>query len=258
MEYVIGDVHGHYEMLMRLLAKLPEDAEPVFVGDLIDRGPQSAGVVALIRERGYRCVMGNHEWAMVEHGGEVIRSIESGDAYVALDEVWKMNGAVETLASYGLVDGEDEYGSLTAADAQKRLERFRDDMAWMASLPLYIELDCADAMARPCVVSHSSVAEVWELRNASDLDLQTRFKETALWSRHLPEGQVPIFNIFGHTPVPHGIQKSEHYVDVDTGAYMWDDPRFGRLSAYCVASGAVESVEYHGCDERYQGARKQC
>ena len=38
MKYIIGDVHGCYDTLMALIAKLPEDAEIVFVGDLIDRG----------------------------------------------------------------------------------------------------------------------------------------------------------------------------------------------------------------------------
>ena len=45
MYYIIGDVHGHYDTLMRLVDRLPQDAELIFVGDLIDRGSQSAEVV---------------------------------------------------------------------------------------------------------------------------------------------------------------------------------------------------------------------
>ncbi len=40
--YIIGDVHGHYDTLMALVDLLPNDAILVFVGDLIDRGSQSA------------------------------------------------------------------------------------------------------------------------------------------------------------------------------------------------------------------------
>ena len=43
--YIIGDVHGCYNTLMELIAKLPKDAKLCFVGDLIDRGPNSKDVV---------------------------------------------------------------------------------------------------------------------------------------------------------------------------------------------------------------------
>jgi hypothetical protein len=49
---VIGDVHGHYECLMLLLAKIAPTSEDqvYFLGDLIDRGPKSAQVVEFVKE----------------------------------------------------------------------------------------------------------------------------------------------------------------------------------------------------------------
>ena len=69
---VIGDVHGELDALLRLLHRLGVDPERrtasrpvIFVGDLIDRGPDSVGVVELVRglvEAGIaQCVVGNHE-----------------------------------------------------------------------------------------------------------------------------------------------------------------------------------------------------
>jgi hypothetical protein len=70
---IVGDVHGEYEVLARLLAHLGYDADGisgegrrlVFLGDLIDRGPDSPAVVDAVMsmvERGVaQCVMGNHE-----------------------------------------------------------------------------------------------------------------------------------------------------------------------------------------------------
>ena len=69
---IIGDVHGELDALLSLLHRLGVDPERpvsertlVFVGDLVDRGPDSPGVVALVRrlvEAGVaRCVVGNHE-----------------------------------------------------------------------------------------------------------------------------------------------------------------------------------------------------
>ena len=91
---VIGDVHGHLEALDRLLKELgyrnengvyghPE-RHAVFVGDLIDRGPDQVGVVRLVRAmaeaRTANVVVGNHEFNAIEyatpdpeHPGEYLR-----------------------------------------------------------------------------------------------------------------------------------------------------------------------------------------
>ncbi|MBK6461488.1 MAG: metallophosphoesterase [Myxococcales bacterium] len=65
---IVGDVHGEIEALDRLLERLAADATPrtlVFVGDLVDRGPDSVAVVrrvaALIAEGRALATLGNHE-----------------------------------------------------------------------------------------------------------------------------------------------------------------------------------------------------
>jgi serine/threonine protein phosphatase 1 len=95
-EYIaIGDIHGCSDLLELLLDKLPTAGTLVFLGDYIDRGPDSRGVVErLIQLRDERpCVFlrGNHE-AMALHAmqGEQ-RSTE----------MWLYNGGIETLHSYG-------------------------------------------------------------------------------------------------------------------------------------------------------------
>jgi diadenosine tetraphosphatase ApaH/serine/threonine PP2A family protein phosphatase len=60
---VVGDVHGCSRELDQLLERLgPTSSDTVvFVGDLVNRGPDSSGVLRLVREIGARSVMGNHE-----------------------------------------------------------------------------------------------------------------------------------------------------------------------------------------------------
>lgn len=65
---VIGDIHGCFDELLSLLVKvrLQERDLLVFAGDLVDRGPNSAGAVAFVRQLcesrpAAFCVMGNHE-----------------------------------------------------------------------------------------------------------------------------------------------------------------------------------------------------
>ena len=61
---IIGDVHGCVDELSELLNKIsynPAQMELVFLGDLVDRGPDSIGAVAKVMELGSLCIMGNHE-----------------------------------------------------------------------------------------------------------------------------------------------------------------------------------------------------
>ena len=60
---VIGDVHGCAAELSELLSKIGvvSSDEVVFVGDLVARGPDSRGVLRIVRELGARAVRGNHE-----------------------------------------------------------------------------------------------------------------------------------------------------------------------------------------------------
>lgn len=102
--YVVGDVHGRLDLLERLLGDIDRERKEhptrktllVFLGDLIDRGPQSAEVVERLRTfsaRGVRTVflLGNHE--------EVLVRILEGDA--SLIPNWRWFGGSECLRSYG-------------------------------------------------------------------------------------------------------------------------------------------------------------
>ena len=59
--WYIGDIHGCLDELVELDAMLPEGDERVFVGDLVDRGPDSLGVLAYMMQAGYTVVRGNHD-----------------------------------------------------------------------------------------------------------------------------------------------------------------------------------------------------
>ena len=103
--YAIGDVHGYPGKLRQLhaavaadLARRPAAATLVHLGDYIDQGPDSAGVVALLAEGpalpGVTVVnlMGDHERMLLD--------ALSGDRAAATDWLWA--GGREALASWGL------------------------------------------------------------------------------------------------------------------------------------------------------------
>ena len=95
MGYIaIGDIHGCARTLGALLDRLAltEDDHLVFIGDYIDRGPDSRGVVDRLIElrRTQPCTFlrGNHEALMLSY-------LDFGDY-----ELWGMNGGTATLRSY--------------------------------------------------------------------------------------------------------------------------------------------------------------
>ncbi|MFP4620736.1 MAG: metallophosphoesterase family protein [Bacteroidales bacterium] len=101
MRYVIGDVHGCYKSLRKLvedILELDKGDELYFVGDFIDRGPAGKEVIDylifLINE-GYQVqsVRGNHEEMMID-----AYLYQTSDKYM----LWMFNGADTTLASYGI------------------------------------------------------------------------------------------------------------------------------------------------------------
>lgn len=104
LTYAVGDIHGRLDMLESLIAACRQHAggremQFVFLGDYIDRGPQSAGVVRLLfglQSQAPEAVVtlkGNHEaWATAVADGT-----EKANA-------WLRNGGVATLRSYGVTD----------------------------------------------------------------------------------------------------------------------------------------------------------
>src|ERR1700761_1193263 len=98
--FAIGDIHGRLDLFERALAAIAARAGAashtvVCLGDYVDRGPDSAGVIArLIDLEGpdFVCLKGNHEAMMIA------AFVPGQDGEMAL---WKSNGGRETLESYG-------------------------------------------------------------------------------------------------------------------------------------------------------------
>jgi serine/threonine protein phosphatase 1 len=124
--YAVGDVHGCLDKLRGAVAKIVAHAKStpyqvVFLGDYVDRGPDSRGVVSLVRslvtandlQGTWRALKGNHEDLMV--------TALAGDDGL---DMWIANGGGETLRSY--------------RDHQQDMA---EHVGWLASLPTMIETD---------------------------------------------------------------------------------------------------------------------
>jgi len=116
LTFAVGDIHGCLDKLQRLLAACEayagaRPARYVFLGDYIDRGPQSRGVVELLIQRQsalpgtIACLRGNHEQMAIDAHGS--------DRAVPL---WLANNGASTLRNYG--------GRISP-----------EHLAWLAALP---------------------------------------------------------------------------------------------------------------------------
>jgi serine/threonine protein phosphatase 1 len=115
----IGDVHGRRDLLEALLDAIRAETQGrnpriVFLGDIIDRGPDSRGCLDLViatldAHPGSRLILGNHEEFL-------LRFLDSRENRARIAHNWLSNGGAATLASYGL-------------DTTARLDRIADDFA---------------------------------------------------------------------------------------------------------------------------------
>ncbi|SHE92888.1 Calcineurin-like phosphoesterase [Microbulbifer donghaiensis] len=92
-DFVVGDVHGHLKQLRRQLTELsfdPGSDRLFFLGDIIDRGPDSEAVLAMIDQHTYWSVLGNHEAMMIagfeEPGRDVLHRWNGGEWFYALPQ----------------------------------------------------------------------------------------------------------------------------------------------------------------------------
>lgn len=206
MLYAFGDIHGELEKLDELLEATPlaPDDELVFLGDYIDRGPDSSGVISRLIElrNQYRCtfLLGNHESMFLDFLGWTDASYFGGDAFL-------MNGGDRTLAGYGYFDRKD------TSRETFRLPKDHEDFL--------LELKLSHLIGDYLFV-HAGISQ--DHLRSGDLayTLRKSRPEDILWNR--TSGELPhdlgITMVYGHTPnEDFGVRwNSPFSIGVDTGA----------------------------------------
>jgi serine/threonine protein phosphatase 1 len=235
MRYIIGDLHGEFGSLLQLVNKLPNDANLIFVGDLVDRGRNSKDVIEFIRKNNHQSVLGNHEKMMIEFVKAFEKTYPNLPSMVYY-HTWINNGGKQTLLSYEIIKIDKYDGKLVCTKDDEKFNQLLDDVKWLETLPLYIELETKKD-DKPIVISHAAVADVWHFKD--DKNNKDIFEEYALWNRKEPNQSSVIFNIFGHT-IQKGIDLTKHFINVDTGC-CYVNEGYGKLSAYCIERDCIEA-----------------
>ena len=221
--YAVGDMHGCADLLSKLFILIDEDlkARPiadsvqVFLGDYIDRGPNSRQVIDLLiarrRRRNVLFLKGNHEDC-------VLRFLSDP---TVLSE-WQNIGGVHTLLSYGVMptrsdDRESQHRVSTA------LRQAMPDSHRRLIGGLVLSFACGDFF-----FVHAGVRPGIPLQRQSQRDL--------LWIRDdflLHEEDFGMVVVHGHTPIYKPEIRSNR-INIDTGAYAT-----GRLTCAILEADQV-------------------
>jgi serine/threonine protein phosphatase 1 len=229
--YVIGDVHGEYEMLLALVEKLPPHARLIFVGDLVNRGKKSKEVIDFVRNHAYRVVKGNHEGYMQAQGEQFLSMLESYKNELSIP--YQYIGGSPILQPYQLLTRMHDQPHVYKLN-QEGLSQLKEDLAWIESLPLIIELGRMPNYHLPIVISHGNLGDYWYLKDENPRD----FEFYAIGNRLTPSNESPIFNIYGHIAV-NSVAIGKNFVCVDTGCGKHPE---AKLSAYCIETKEVVDI----------------
>lgn len=241
--YAIGDVHGRADLLEATLTFIgnenraaPSGYRVVFLGDIIDRGPDSAKAMDLVvdelsRRANSRLILGNHEEFL-------LLFLDRQDKRHLVFDHWMSNGGVPAAASYGL----DVTGSFERIeDAHEKL------LELLHAYPRHI---AALRKASPYVLGGEYVFVHAGLRPAVPMIEQTNKDMRTIRSDFLSSGyDFGRTVVHGHTETPSGrAEVHGNRIALDTGAaasgvlstLVIDDPRNNRFLATRATKSGIE------------------
>ena len=201
--FVIGDAHGCYHTLMKLVDKLPKNAKLIFVGDLVDKGNYSKEVVEYVIQNKHKCILGNHEYLMMNN-------IDDKNSKWATQTNF---GGYKTILSY---KEDDEI-------LQKHLQ-------WIKTLPSYIIKD-------KFFITHGYGLPYFKRRDEakSKIPLMSNRKAQKYYKKWGHDWEddfhsYDIINIFGHD---YGSQpvSDTNYFNIDSGCVYGE-----KLTAICLGT----------------------
>lgn len=224
--YAIGDIHGRADLFEKLLNMIEKDSASrgraeigiILLGDLVDRGPDSARVVDTAINLGKRfatveALRGNHEATML--------SVLRGHPDLLAD--WLVFGGAQTLMSYGVspalltMETEDKI----IAAAQRAVPETH--LTWLESLPL--QLRHGDYLFVHAGIRPGIGFEAQEARDM--LWIREEFLDSAA-----DHGAVVVH---GHSISPE-VEERRNRIGIDTGAF---------------ASGVLTAIGLEGEDRWY-------
>jgi serine/threonine protein phosphatase 1 len=200
--YAVGDIHGMADLLDRLLLEIEADAanlgvpaRVIFLGDIVNRGPDSRKVVERLLEGPRRL---GDEWLVLRgnHEQSLLDALDDDDAF----EKFIPRG-VQTMQSYGLT--------------RKSMTRKAFRSALPDSHKTFLEGLPLTCRTKTHLFVHAGVLPGKQLQDQKPNDLLT-IRERFFEKAHTLHRTV----VHGHTPTNGDPVIAEKRIDIDTGAYL--------------------------------------
>jgi serine/threonine protein phosphatase 1 len=222
-DFVVGDVHGHFELLATALDKLDFNTEidRVFsVGDLIDRGPDSENVLHWLAKPWFHAVRGNHEQMVIDGicgCGDKPRHIRTGGAWLYELNLAIQDQLLNALQALPLIIEIDLSANKTIGIVHAQAPMIRPNNDWQGA---------KDAITGKLgkQVQQQALAQALYARNK--IEQQDRTPITGIHELYV-----------GHSTVP-TVTRLGNVVYVDTGCSFSD----GALSLVEISSRAVFNI----------------
>ena len=217
--FVVGDIHGRRAQLAALLKALPRDETSdtlVFLGDLIDRGPDAPGVVADVIE----LKRGNPERVIVLRGNheQMMLDFLNDDSRLWLSPVI---GSEQTFKQYTAsplrVETEEDF-----EQARRRIEECvpMEHLEFFREMPIYHEDEYALYVHAGLEQGkHPSETDAHHLMWTRDADFYKKYRGKPCVFGHTPTAFLPLLGRLGR----HGIYISHSAIGIDTG-YNYNSP----------------------------------
>jgi serine/threonine protein phosphatase 1 len=205
--YAVGDIHGRADLLMEAIERIDDDlkrrpiryAKEVYLGDYIDRGPDSKTVIDLLAVRMVQnhavCLRGNHE--------DLMEGFLRDPANL---RSWLNVGGLQTLASYGV-----ELPRKTIETQADLHHRFRS--AFPRAHQVFLQCLRDNFRCGDFLFVHAGIRP--------NIPFEQQDLQDMLWIRHEfldSDDDHGCFIVHGHTPVPHPDIRPNR-INIDTGAY---------------------------------------
>ena len=220
--WVIPDIHGHIKTLKSLIEDriaLSKSDVIYFLGDYIDRGPDSKSVIDFImslQDSGFdvNCIRGNHE-------DYCIKAWEADQKrflfHSKIEKEWRKNGANRTLNSFG---------------AKRPRDINKHYIDWMKETKLYIELENH-------ILVHAGL----------NFKINNPFEDTCsmMWIRDFKVDKNKTGNkkvTHGHVPVEMSLidlflNNNYDFISLDNGIYYENKDGFGNLLAFNIDTNEI-------------------
>lgn len=218
-DFIVGDLHGYYSLLMEGLKKVNFDFENdrlFSVGDLIDRGPETIDCLNLLKEKWFYPVMGNHDFMLLSSLGE-------------------RQGLLSTIQSF------------LYTDRRKRDQNFlMDYLKLIREMPVVIKVNDPRV---PFYIIHASRPLKNKVIWSDDIfdihknkSLRNKYMKNMIWSRKLPKQAMFENNLIHKKKI---ISNNPSNISLEVEKIVSDNPFEKNSSLTYSGHTIMENIVFH-------------